>query len=80
MSELKPCPFCGSKARLFVGYDGVCVMCTAAFSKDCGCQTSWYDDASSVCGTNGWRKNSKTAVDRAIEAWNRRAGEQDDSI
>ena len=75
MSELKPCPFCGSKAKLFVGDGGVCVMCTAAFSKDCGCRTSWYDDASGVYGMNDWRDNSKTAVDRAIEAWNRRVGE-----
>ena len=62
MSELKPCPFCGSKAIL--------ETFTTAFEKvpryrvrceKCFCQTNWdYFEA-----------------DEVIEAWNRRVGEHD---
>lgn len=74
MDELKPCPFCGEEAKLFVSDGGVCVMCTAGFSKDCGCRTDWYRDGSSF-GLGSWRESRKTAVDHAIEAWNRRVSD-----
>ena len=73
MIKLKPCPFCGGEAKLFVSDGGVCVMCVNGFEKNCGCRTGWYDDSSYIDGMNGWRKSELTAVDRAIEAWNRRA-------
>ena len=72
MPELKPCPFCGEEARLYVSEGGVCVMCTGGFSKGCGCRTGWYSDDSYIDGINGWRKVKETAVNRAISAWNRR--------
>ena len=72
MIELKPCPFCGSEARLYVSEGGVCVMCTGGFKKGCGCQTSWYRDDCHPYGLDDWRKAKKTAVDKAIESWNRR--------
>lgn len=59
--ELKPCPFCGGKAHLFVN-DGVRVICPA-----CGASTKILVDAMSVKGVAG---NATKAV---IEAWNRRA-------
>lgn len=59
--ELKPCPFCGGKAHLFVN-DGVRVICPA-----CGASSKILVDAMGVKGVAG---NATKAV---IEAWNRRA-------
>lgn len=61
MPELKPCPFCGGKAALFVN-DGVRVFCTK-----CRAQTKVIKDGmfgTSVLG------NATAAV---IEGWNKRA-------
>ena len=71
--ELKPCPFCGEKARLFVSDGGVCVKCTGGFSNGCGGQTDWFTDNHYIDGMDGWRKTKYTAVERAILTWNRRA-------
>lgn len=57
MIELKPCPFCGGKARLFVS-NGVRVLCPK-----CGATTRILIDSERV-GTN--------AVEDVIKAWNRR--------
>lgn len=56
MIELKPCPFCGGKARLFVS-NGVRVLCTK-----CGA-TTWTAADSERAGTS--------AVEDVIKAWNR---------
>ena len=72
MEQLKPCPFCGEPARLFVANGGVCVKCTGGFEKRCGIQTDWYSDDNYGDGMEGWRKTRKTAVERAVIAWNRR--------
>lgn len=56
MIELKPCPFCGGKARLFVS-NGVRVLCTK-----CGA-TTWTAADSERVGTS--------AVEDVIKAWNR---------
>lgn len=58
--NLKPCPFCGSKAYLFVN-DGVRVFCYK-----CGASTKILVDGMSAQGITG---NATRAV---IEAWNRR--------
>ena len=56
MIELKPCPFCGGKARLLAG-NGVRVLCTK-----CGA-TTWTATDSERGGTS--------AVEDVIKAWNR---------
>lgn len=56
MIELKPCPFCGGKARLFVS-NGVRVLCTK-----CGA-TTWTAADSERVGTS--------AVEDVVKAWNR---------
>ena len=70
MIEIMNCPHCGSVAKLYVTECGVCVRCTGAFIENCGCQTEYYDD---VCSTHEWSKERYvSAVERAINAWNRR--------
>lgn len=58
MTELKPCPFCGGKARLFVN-GGVRVICSK-----CGVSTKILTDE---------LEYSSNAVETVIVDWNRRA-------
>lgn len=60
--ELKPCPFCGGKAVVFVN-DGVRVLCVK-----CNAQTrSLVDNVALI--------DSTSAVESVVAAWNRRTGE-----
>ncbi len=63
MPDLKPCPFCGGKAKLYVRDVGVSVMC-----RECFAQTDICLDRLDYQGDEG-------AVDFVIEAWNRRASD-----
>lgn len=62
-TELKPCPFCGEKAKLssgrFDGKDTSYVMCTR-----CGSRGEFF------CVSPKY-----ASAERAIEAWNRRVTE-----
>lgn len=60
MFELKPCPFCGGKARLLVG-DGVRVICSKCY-------------AGTMILTDNMEYESN-AVETVIEKWNRRAND-----
>lgn len=60
MAELKPCPFCGGKARLFVG-DGVRVICSKCY-------------VGTMILTDSMEFESN-AVESVVEAWNRMAEE-----
>lgn len=57
MYDLKPCPFCGGKARLFVG-DGVRVICSKCYAG-----TMIQRDSVEL---------ESNAVEMVVEAWNRR--------
>lgn len=59
MFELKPCPFCGGKARLFVS-DGVRVICSKCYA----CTKILADNM----------EYSSNATETVVEAWNRRVG------
>ncbi len=61
MFELKPCPFCGGTAHLFVDH-GVAVICAT-----CGARSKTLVDTLTAKGVAG---NASKAV---IEAWNNRA-------
>ena len=61
MFELKPCPFCGGKARLLVN-GGVRVICTRCYVST----RVLKDELESVT----------SAVELSVEAWNRRAGDE----
>ena len=70
MDELKPCPFCGKKAKLYVSSErGISVKCT---NYDCLCQTPWCEDWSTIRGNDRWIKE-ETACEYVIKIWNRRA-------
>lgn len=65
MIELKPCPFCGGQAKLYVN-SGVRVICN-----NCKCQTPIIRDGEYSTGVGG------TAVSRVIKKWNKRVNEDD---
>lgn len=61
-NKLKPCPFCGGKARLKTIGDGYFVDCALEKGFCAVIPCTWDYETAEV----------------AIEAWNRRAGEQND--
>lgn len=66
MAELKPCPFCGGQAKIYVN-GGVRVICN-----NCSCQTPILRDVEYSTGVGD------TAVSRVIKKWNKRANEDDE--
>lgn len=64
-SVLKPCPFCGGKAVLFVE-NGVQVMCLS-----CGVRTSTKTDRIYEKGIS-LERVATSSVEQVIEEWNRR--------
>lgn len=76
MKELKPCPFCGGEKLIITGCKEL-EECSN-FEK---CERTYYytvccDFNQGGCGaSSGYRLNEE----EAIEAWNRRAGEQNET-
>lgn len=70
MAELKPCPFCGSKAKHFV-------FCRSAY--DATRLKHNVQCLGKGCFANVGRDLtfSYDTEEEAVKAWNRRAGEQD---
>lgn len=68
MPELKPCPFCGSKAYLFVE-NGIRVLCPK-----CGASSKILCDLRT---TNGIAGNATQSV---IDAWNRRVSDENNDV
>lgn len=64
-SVLKPCPFCGGKAVLFVE-SGVQVICLS-----CGVRTSSKADTIYQKGVSQ-ESTATSSVEQVIEEWNRR--------
>lgn len=67
--ELKPCPMCGSPAKLYVDRDGVRAECT---NLSCAIRTTAFNDATNY----EWNKPyGTTAMELVVERWNRRVGD-----
>lgn len=70
---LKPCPFCGGEARIFVGY-GVKVRCI-----QCGAESKKLQDEEKPGEKEKYTVPAvsypNSAVEESIRLWNRRAGE-----
>lgn len=59
--ELKPCPFCGEKAVLYVDNDGVRVICLE-------CKTGTQPKVDSMI----FAKAGDSAISKVMKIWNRR--------
>jgi hypothetical protein len=63
--ELKPCPFCGSEAKLLYTGEGLKFR-AACFNEDCGCELPTW-------GIFEKDEDVLESIELAIEYWNKRA-------
>lgn len=82
MSELKPCPFCGSKATAFSEFYGCDHQGQNVWRAWCGCskcdvgfELFWHGD--DLLGDEDGDHTCNALTDMAIGLWNRRDGEED---
>ena len=83
MEQLKPCPFCGSKADTITAFGGKnsrvgrMVWCAC---EECGATSAHcrFDKRKGLTSTCYYRfKTMDEARAKAVELWNRRAGYED---
>lgn len=79
MAELKPCPFCGGEAEIAYGNIYISRVVSVRCTK-CRAKTNFvWIDHPNMSYTGGLdestRYTEQQAENRAIEAWNRRAGD-----
>lgn len=65
MAELKPCPFCGGVGRLFHSRETFAIA-SYVYCEKCRCRSEPF-----------YISTEHSSDDKAIEAWNRRAGDGD---
>lgn len=61
--ELKPCPFCGSQAKIFITISGIAVRCHKCLNG-----TMFIVDHD---------VEPESALQKVVESWNRRCGEEE---
>ena len=77
MSELKPCPFCGGKPKMYTtasrqSYRRAVVKCQTCFA-EIHCEGGGFNDFPDADEFEKPRLSNEIAKERAIELWNRRA-------
>lgn len=74
--KLKPCPFCGGKAEIYMGTNGAEIKCPY-----CGIGTGYIKDENDYMeftrlteyGEEGYIRHKKpNGIEIAVETWNRR--------
>lgn len=78
MEKLKPCPFCGDKARIKRTACGNCNNGRFYEKYKAGCEKCgiYFERMSEFHTEGGQPVFDKNGYEDAIEAWNRRAGEE----
>lgn len=72
--ELKPCPFCGGKAKIkaIAKSYGFTIWCA------CGCGAQTEEFCPNMNKEDDTMENIETCKKRATEAWNRRVNDETD--
>ena len=70
---LKPCPFCGGRAKVYAGEDGTAVICVI-----CGAETKRFKDYRKTnLDQMYWSSNKGSAFEKAVYSWNTRETDTD---
>ena len=67
MLELKPCPFCGSRAKVYAGEEGLAVICV-----NCDAKTHYFKDEFKTNGDRLIWSAEREALSKAVYSWNTR--------